>query len=255
VITTDLILLCCFSLCAGFIDAIVGGGGLIQTPAILFTFPQYPVATLLGTTKIPSFSGTSMAAWQYAQKVSFNRGLLTVTAATAFFAAMLGASLVTYLPNQFLKPVMLCLLIAVAIYTWLKKDFGQQTKEAFLPAGNTWVWGAVIGGVIGFYDGFFGPGTGSFLILAFISLMGFDFLHASAHAKVVNLATNIAAILYFALHGHILWPVSLAMAAANLTGSFFGARLAILKGNSLVRRFFLLVVGATILRFAYEIFK
>lgn len=196
-----------------------------------------------------------MAAWQYAQKVTFNRGLLAVTAVTAFFAAMLGASLVTYLPNQFLKPIMLCLLIAVAVYTWSKKDFGQQTKEAVLPAGNTWVWGAVIGGVIGFYDGFFGPGTGSFLILAFISLMGFDFLHASAHAKVVNLATNIAAILYFGFHGHILWPVSLAMAVANLTGSFFGARLAILKGNSLVRRFFLLMVCATILRFAYEIFK
>lgn len=228
---------------------------MIQTPAILFTFPQYPVATLLGTTKIPSFSGTSMAAWQYAQKVRFNRGLLAVTAVTAFFAAMFGASLVAYLPNQFLKPVMLCLLIAVAVYTWFKKDFGQQTQEAVLPSGNTWVWGAVIGGVIGFYDGFFGPGTGSFLILAFISLMGFDFLHASAHAKVVNLATNIAAILYFALHGHILWTVTIAMAAANLTGSFFGARLAILKGNKLVRRFFLLVVCATILRFAYEIFK
>lgn len=196
-----------------------------------------------------------MAAWQYAQKVRFNRGLLAVTAVTAFFAAMFGASLVAYLPNQFLKPVMLCLLIAVAVYTWFKKDFGQQTQEAVLPSGNTWVWGAVIGGVIGFYDGFFGPGTGSFLILAFISLMGFDFLHASAHAKVVNLATNIAAILYFALHGHILWTVTIAMAAANLTGSFFGARLAILKGNKLVRRFFLLVVCATILRFAYEIFK
>lgn len=254
-ITTDLILLCCFSLCAGFIDAIVGGGGLIQTPAILFTFPQYPVATLLGTTKIPSFSGTGMAAWQYAQKVSFNRPLLAVTAITAFFAAMLGASLVSYLPNQFLKPVMLCLLIAVAVYTWFKKDFGQTAQEALLSSGNTWAWGAVIGGVIGFYDGFFGPGTGSFLILAFISLMGFDFLHASAHAKVVNLATNIAAILYFALHGHILWPVTIAMAVSNLTGSFFGARLAILKGNQLVRRFFLVVVIGTILRFAYELFK
>jgi uncharacterized membrane protein YfcA len=255
VITTELITLCCFSLCAGFIDAIVGGGGLIQTPAILFTFPQYPVATLLGTTKIPSFSGTSMAAWQYAQKVSFNRGLLAVTAVTAFFAAMLGASLVSYLPNQFLKPVMLCLLTAVAVYTWFKKDFGQQAQAALLPAGNTWLWGAVIGGVIGFYDGFFGPGTGSFLILAFISLMGFDFLHASAHAKVVNLATNMAAIIYFASHGHILWPVTVLMAASNLTGSFFGARLAILKGNRLVRRFFLLVVCGTILRFAYELFK
>ncbi|GAA0547522.1 sulfite exporter TauE/SafE family protein [Chitinophaga japonensis] len=254
-IATELLLLCCFSLCAGFIDAIVGGGGLIQTPAILFTFPQYPVATLLGTTKIPSFSGTSMAAWQYSQKVRFHRGLLGVTAVTAFFAAMLGASLVSYLPNRFLKPVMLVLLIGVAIYTYLKKDFGQQAQAMVLPAGNTWLWGIVIGGVIGFYDGFFGPGTGSFLILAFISLMGFDFLHASAHAKVVNLATNMAAIIYFASHGHILWTVTLLMAASNLAGSFFGARLAILKGNTLVRRFFLLVVCATILRFAWELLK
>jgi len=253
--TTDLVLLCCFSLCAGFIDAIVGGGGLIQTPAILFTFPQYPVATLLGTTKIPSFSGTSMAAWQYAKRVQFNRPLLLVTALTAFFAALCGSSLVAYLPNHFLKPVMLVLLIAVAIYTYLKKDFGQQTHQPVGPVRNTWVWGIVIGGVLGFYDGFFGPGTGSFLILAFISLMGFDFLHASAHAKVVNLATNVASITYFASHGHILWPVTILMAVSNLTGSFFGARLAILKGNSLVRRFFLLVVCGTILRFAYELWK
>jgi hypothetical protein len=253
--TPDLALLCCFSLCAGFIDAIVGGGGLIQTPAILFTFPQYPVATLLGTTKIPSFSGTSMAAWQYGRRVQFNYGLLGITAIVAFLSAMVGASLVSYLSNHFLKPVMLCLLILVALYTYFKKDFGQQTQTAALPARNTWLWGAVIGGVLGFYDGFFGPGTGSFLILAFISLMGFDFLHASAHAKVVNLATNLAAILYFGLHGHILWPVTLLMAASNLTGSFFGARLAILKGNRLVRQFFLLVVGGTIVRFAYELFK
>jgi uncharacterized membrane protein YfcA len=253
--TTDLVLLCGFSLCAGFIDAIVGGGGLIQTPAILFTFPQYPVATLLGTTKIPSFSGTSMAAWQYARRVDFDKPLLLITAATAFAAAMAGSSLVSYLPNYFLKPVMLVLLIAVAIYTYLKKDFGQQAHN---PAGyvrNTRVWGVVIGIVLGFYDGFFGPGAGSFLILAFISLTGFDFLHASAHAKVVNLATNMASILYFATHGHILWPVTILMAVSNLTGSFFGARLAILKGNSLVRRFFLLVVCGTILRFAYELWK
>ncbi len=253
--TTDVAILCCFSLCAGFIDAIVGGGGLIQTPAILFTFPQYPVATLLGTTKIPSFSGTSMAAWQYARRVEINRPLLLITAGTAFLAAMLGASLVSYLPNHFLKPVMLVLLTGVAIYTYLKKDFGQETHTSVTPMGNTWLWGAVIGLVLGFYDGFFGPGAGSFLILAFISLMGFDFLHASAHAKVVNLATNLAAILYFGLHGHILWPVTILMAVSNLTGSFFGARLAILKGNRLVRKFFLLVICGTILRFAWELFK
>lgn len=252
-ITVELAILCCFSFAAGFIDAIVGGGGLIQTPAILFTYPQYPVATLLGTTKIPSFSGTAMATWQYARRVSFAWPLLLITGFMAFIAAIGGSSLAAVVPSHYMRPVILCVLIGVALYTFLKKDFGQHTareKTVRYPL----LLGAAIGLLLGFYDGLFGPGTGTFLILAFITIMGFDFLRASAHAKAVNLCTNLASIIYFGSHGHILWTVTACMAICNLAGSFFGARLAILKGNKLVRKVFLAVICATILRFAYDIF-
>lgn len=250
---TSLYLLCAFSFCAGFIDAIVGGGGLIQTPALLFLYPHQAVPALLATTKIPSFSGTALATYTYSKKVTMHTRLLVIMGLTAFGASMLGSSMVSRLPNQFLKPFMLCLLTGIAIYTFINKSFGQSTQPK-PPMRNAWPLSVAIVAVIGFYDGFFGPGTGSFLILLFIGVMGLDFLHASAHAKSVNLATNMASIIYFGLKGLIIWHMAIPMAVSNLCGSFFGARLAILKGNRLVRYFFLVVICCTILRFAYDLF-
>lgn len=249
-----LLLLCLAAFAAGFIDAIVGGGGLIQTPAILIILPQYPVATLLGTTKIPSFTGTSIAAWQYARRVKLQYKLLLTIAAVAFLAALLGSRLASMLSNQVLKPVMLVLLTGVAVYTYMNKKFGQQEHKEKIPAHTIW-YGAALGLLIGFYDGFIGPGTGSFLILVFIAVLGQDFLHASAHAKIVNLATNLASILYFSSTGHILYEYAIPMAACNVTGSFFGTRLALLKGNRFIRIFFLIVVIGTIIRFAWDVFR
>ena len=249
----EIIILCVAAFAAGFIDAIVGGGGLIQTPATLITLPQYPIATLLGTTKIPSFIGTSMAAWQYARIVQLRWKLLAMMCSIALLAAYAGSKTVSIVSNAFMKPIIFGVLIAVAIYTYSKKNFGTNIANTKAPK-NEWLIAASFSLLIGFYDGFIGPGAGSFLVLFFISALGFDFLKASAHAKFVNLATNMGSIIFFSSSGHILYQYAIPMAICNFTGSILGTRLAILKGNSFIRIFFLIVVIGTIIRFGYDIF-
>ncbi|MFD2287070.1 TSUP family transporter [Pedobacter petrophilus] len=248
----ELILLCLVAFAAGFIDAIVGGGGLLQTPATLLILPHYPVATLLGTTKIPSIAGTTLAAFKYSRQVKFNLKVLAACASTAFFAALMGAFLVSRIDNAVIKPIILVVLILVALYTYFNKQFGIHQEKNHSVKKQV-LMAAVFGLVIGFYDGLIGPGTGSFLILVFIAVLGFDFIGASAHAKIVNIATNLAAIIYFSYSGHILFQYAIPMAVFNLCGAHFGTRLALLKGNKFVRIFFLVVVFGTILRFAYDI--
>ena len=252
--TTELILLCIAALSAGFIDAIVGGGGLVQTPAALSLLPQYPVSTILGTLKIPAFSGTSFAAAQYAKKVTINYKRLAVMTAVAFTASFAGSKLLTVVSNQFMKPFLLVVLVLVAIYTYTNKNFGNHTAKEH-STRRQMLYAMLISIIIGFYDGFIGPGAGSFLILAFINFLGFDFLKANAHAKFVNLSTNLGSMTFFALSGKIIYTIALPMAICNAIGGFLGARLAILKGNAFIRIFFLIVVSATILRFAYDVFK
>jgi uncharacterized membrane protein YfcA len=248
----ELVLLCLVAFAAGFIDAIVGGGGLLQTPATLLILPHYPVATLLGTTKIPSIAGTTLAAFKYSRQVKFNLKVLAACASTAFFAALTGAFLVSRIDNAVIKPIILVVLILVALYTYFNKQFGIHQEKNHSVKKQV-AMAAVFGLVIGFYDGLIGPGTGSFLILVFIAVLGFDFIGASAHAKIVNIATNLAAIIYFSYSGHILFEYAIPMAAFNLCGAYFGTRLALLKGNKFVRIFFLIVVFGTIMRFAYDI--
>jgi uncharacterized membrane protein YfcA len=251
--TQEILLLCMVSFCAGFIDAIVGGGGLLQTPAMLIILPQYPVATLFGTTKIPSLAGTAFAAFKYSRRVTINWKLLCPTIVTAFTGALLGAYCITLIRSDVIKPVILVLLIGIAVYTYSKKNFGLH-QEMNLTLAKQLIIGLFFGFAIGFYDGLIGPGTGTFFMLAFISLLGKDFLNSSANAKYLNVGTNIAAIIYFAKSGHILYAVAIPMAVFNLGGSFLGIKLALLKGNKFIRIFFLIVVSATILRFAWDIF-
>lgn len=251
--TEELILLCIVSFFAGFIDAIVGGGGLLQTPAMLIILPQYPVATIFGTAKIPSLSGTALAAYKYSRSVELNWKLLTYIILAAFVGAMIGAYCITLMDSSLIKPFILMLLICIAIYTYSKKNLGMHQAKDFTFFKEV-IIGLTFGFAIGFYDGLIGPGTGTFLVLAFITLLGNDFLHSSASAKYVNVATNIAAMIYFASSGNILYQYAFPMAAFNLCGSFMGTRLALLKGNKFIRIFFLIVVSGTILRFAYDIF-
>jgi len=248
-----MVFLCLAAFLAGFVDAIVGGGGLIQTPAALILLPAHPVAAVIATTKIPSFSGTSFAAWQYVRKVPINWKFITIVATIAFFSSYAGSYLLTQVSNSFMKPVLLVVLTAVAIYTFTKKNFGQKVHK-----DNSYqreiVYAVLISLSIGFYDGFIGPGAGSFLILAFISLLGFDFLQASANAKLVNLATNLGSITLFIVQGKILWLFAIPMAVSNALGGMLGARLAIIKGNKFIRIFFLLVVIGTLIRFMFDVF-
>lgn len=251
--TYIIVLLCLAAFAAGFIDAIVGGGGLIQTPMGLILLPNLGVATVIGTLKIPAFSGTSFAAWQYLKKVDMNWRLLFIMMALAVPSAFLGSTILTYVSNDFMKPLLLVILSLLAIYTYAKKNFGQQVAKN-LTAKQQVYYAVLISIVIGFYDGFIGPGTGSFFVVAFIALLGFDFLHASANAKMVNLATNFGSIVLFTIKGKIIWSIAIPMAFCNALGGWLGAKLAINKGNGFIRIFFLIVVMGTLLRFAYDVF-
>lgn len=202
-----IIIFCIASFTAGFIDAIVGGGGLIQTPIGLIMLPSFPVSTVIGTLKVPAFSGTSFAAFQYLKKVDMNWKLLFIMMLLAFPSPFLGSTLLTYLSNDFIKLLLLVVLSLLLVYTYAQKNFGQHIVKK-QSARNQILYAILISFVVGFYDGFIGPGTGSFLVLVFISLMGFDFLHASANAKMVNLATNFCSICLFMLKGKIIWAVA-----------------------------------------------
>lgn len=251
--TFTLILLCVAAFSAGFVDAIVGGGGLIQTPAALVLLPDLPVSTVIGSIKIPSFSGTFFAARQYLKRVQLNWKLTFLMCLTAFIAAFAGSQLLTVVSNRYMKPVIFIVLILVAIYTYTKKDFGQQVHKKHSSKNILWL-SLLISLVIGFYDGFIGPGAGSFLVLAFIAILGFDFLQASANAKIVNLSTNLGSIVLFLLKGSILWTVAIPMAISNAIGGIIGASLAVKKGNQFIRIFFLIIVTATLIRFGYDVF-
>ena len=251
--TSILIFLCLAAFASGFVDAVVGGGGLIQTPVALVLLPNYAVSAVIGSLKIPAFSGTSFAAYQYLKKVQMNWKLLAIMSVLAFAAAFLGSNLLTLVSNDFMKPLLLVILTLLAVYTFLKKNFGQhQAKE--MSQRKQIFYAVTISLCIGFYDGFIGPGTGSFFVVAFVSILGFDFLHASANAKMVNLATNFGSICLFALKGKIIWAIALPMAASNALGGWIGAKVAISKGNGFIRIFFLIVVVLTLIRFGYDVF-
>jgi uncharacterized protein len=251
--TYVIVLLCIAAFFAGFVDAVVGGGGLIQTPIALILLPEYAVASIIGSLKIPAFSGTSFAAYQYLKKVTMNWKLLAIMAVIAFGSAFLGSHLLTQVSNDFMKPLLLGILSLLAVYTFMKKDFGQHQHKTH--SHKKLVFYAIgISLCVGFYDGFIGPGTGSFFVVAFISILGLDFLHASANAKMVNLATNFGSICLFVLKGKIIWTIALPMAASNAFGGWIGAKVAIKKGNGFIRVFFLVVVVATLARFAYDVF-
>jgi uncharacterized protein len=250
----ETIILCVVTFFAGFIDSIVGGGGLIQTPAMLVLLPGYPVATVLGTTKIPSMTGTTFAAYRYSREVDIEWKVLLCIAGSAFIGSIGGSYAITLVKGEFIKPVILMILMAVAVYTYWNKNFGLH-QEKSIPISKQIFIGLLFGSVIGFYDGMIGPGTGSFLILCFVLFLGKDFLHASANAKLVNISTNLASILFFSSTGHILYQYAIPMAVFNLAGSYLGTRLALLRGNKFIRLFFMTVILGTILRFAYDIWS
>jgi uncharacterized membrane protein YfcA len=250
---TEYLFLGAAAMLAGMIDAVVGGGGLIQIPALFSTLIQVPPATLLGTNKLAGIWGTSAAAVNFSRRVQLHWSTAVPAAIAAFVLAFAGAFTVTKVSPEFLRKLLPFILIAVAIYTFKKKDFGSIHAPRH-DGMQERIFAISIGGCIGFYDGFFGPGTGSFLVFLFVRFFGFDFLAASAVSKVVNVACNMSALLWFGYSGHLLWQAGLLMAICNVSGSLIGSRLAIKHGSGFVRKLFLLVVSALILKTGYDAF-
>jgi uncharacterized protein len=249
----ELVFLCAAALGAGLLDAVVGGGGLVQIPALFSAMPNEMPAIIFGSNKLSSIFGTGVAALRYSHSVRIRWNAVLPATITAFIFSYLGALTVSLVPADLMRVLVMPLLIVVAAYTFFNKDLGsvhaplhEGAREKFLAIG--------LGAAIGFYDGFFGPGTGSFLVFLFVRYFGFDFLRASAAGKVVNVATNLAALLYFLPSGNVIWQLGLLLAAFNVMGSLLGARLALRHGSGFVRQIFLLVVSALILKFGYDTF-
>lgn len=249
----DLLTVSAASLLAGFVDAIVGGGGLILVPALFGTFPNAAPATLFGTNKGAAVWGTGLATVQFARRVTLNWGALLPAALAALAGAALGAWAVTQVDGTGLRRALPFVLAAVLAYTLAKKHLGREHAPRWTGRAEAAV-AAAIGLVIGFYDGFFGPGTGSFFVFLFVRLMGYDFLHASASAKLLNTATNLSALTAFALTGHVWWHIAAVMAVANIAGSLVGTRLALKHGAGFVRGVFIVVVSALILKTGWDAF-
>ncbi len=224
-----------FAFCAGAIDAAVGGGGLIQIPALMGALPHYPTATVFGTNKLASICGTASAAFSYLKQVKIQWKLLAVIGITAFISSFGGAACVSLIPQEILRQ-------------FGQVHFQQEiTRKMLLIAG--------VGGLlIGFYDGIFGPGTGSFFIFYFIRYLKVDFLHASALSKIGNFMTNFAALSFFIPTGHVLFQLGLLMAVANVCGSLVGVKMALKYGSGFIRILFLILVSILICRLAYQMF-
>ncbi len=250
----DISILCAFAFCAGMIDAVVGGGGLIQIPALLNVIPTAQAATLFGTNKLASVCGTSLAARSYLGRVHIPWSLVLPAAISAFIMAFLGAATVSFVPQALLRPLVLMLVIAMAIYIFKKKDFGT-IQRPFEIGTRERVMSVLIGGGIGFYDGLFGPGTGSFLIFLFVRYFAFDFLQASASAKFVNIATNIAALMYFVPSGNVLYAIALPMAIFNMLGAYTGSWVAMKRGVGFVRLLFLCLLVILIFKLAHDMVR
>jgi uncharacterized protein len=238
---------------AGWVDAVVGGGGLIQLPALLIGLPSdTPPAMILGTNKISSFCGTATSSLTYALRIRLDWWTVAPLVIASAVGSAIGAWLARLLPREAFTPIVLVALIGVGIYIWRRPQLGMVSTRKQVGRGR---YGrtAAIGLGVGAYDGFLGPGTGSFFVILLVIVLGYGFLEASATAKIANLITNLSAIVVFGLSGSVLWTLGLMMGAANLIGGYLGARTAISRGNVFVRKVFLIVLAGLIIKLAYDV--
>ncbi len=249
----ELLIVAAASGLAGFIDAIVGGGGLVLLPALFAVFPTAHPATLSGSNKGAAIWGTAWAAQQYAQRVTLRWQALGLGVASALIGSFGGAWMLTVVNPAGMRKALPLVLLGILAYTLAKKELGREHAPRFEGRQEAVLAGG-IGLAIGFYDGFFGPGTGSFFVFLFVRLLGYDFLHASASAKLMNTATNAAALVLLISKGHIWWHVAAVMAVTNVIGSLLGTRLALRHGAGFVRGVFIVVVGALICKTGYDAF-
>lgn len=237
-------------LIAGFVDAIAGGGGLITVPMLLAT--GLPPQAALATNKFQSSCGTSLATWQFARHGLLKWRELKLGVIATLVGAVAGAWTVTRVSSAFLRPAIPALLIAIAVYTWLKPDLGRESRPARMPAAS---FALLFGFTLGFYDGFFGPGTGSFWMVACVLVLGLDLLGATAFTKAMNLTSNLASLAVFLVAGEVRFGVGLAMAAGQIIGGQLGARAAIKGGSKLIRPVFLTMVLALAAKLLWDNFR
>jgi uncharacterized membrane protein YfcA len=238
---------------AGFVDAIAGGGGLIQTPAMLLSFPDRNPVSVVATSKTAAFFGTTTAAIKYRKSIKSDPKLLWAMVLPAFIGACFGALLASHISPDIFKVAIFYMMIAIFFYTLLKPDLGKVHVEKHSPR-RLLIIGSIAATLIGFYDGLIGPGTGTMLMIALVAIMGFAFVGASAIAKVVNATTNLASIIVVGLRIGIMWKLGLLLGVANLLGGYVGSHLAIQKGSSFIRIFYLIVTGLLILRLGYSLY-
>ena len=250
----QLLLMCFAALLAGFVDSIVGGGGLVQVPALFILYPHFEIPRIIGTNRFSSFMGTAVAGYQYSKKVEIPWRTVIYAGIGAGIMAFLGAKISDIVDEKILKPVILVLMTAIAIYTFTKKDLGQDERLKFELAKVPF-YGLLIGSSAGFYNGFVGPGTGSLLVFGFVSIIGYGFLKASAISKIVNVIADVSSLGFFISAGYVQFEIAIPMMICNMIGAYFGSKMAILKGNEFVRKFFLIVIFALILRFGWDIVK
>ncbi|MEV4948523.1 TSUP family transporter [Streptomyces sp. NPDC053755] len=250
---TTLLLLCAAALVAGWIDAVVGGGGLLLLPALLLGLPHVPAAHVLGTNKAVAIVGTSGAAVTYVRKAPVQVKTAVRIGLAALAGSMGGAFFAAGISSDVLRPVIMVVLLAVAAFVMLRPSFGTGGGSK-APVGRARVVTAIVlvGGGIGFYDGLFGPGTGTFLVLALSAVLHLDLVTASATAKIVNVCTNAGALAMFAYQGTVLWQLAAVMAVFNLAGGMIGARMALRKGAEFVRGVLLVVVLSLVAKLAFD---
>ena len=249
----SILLLCLAAVGAGWVDAVSGGGGLLQVPSLLVAMPGSPPALALGTNKLASIIGTTGAASTYLRSSVLDLRTAMPMALAAIAGSVIGASLATRIPGQAFRPVILVLLVGVWLWTLLRPQMGSEQRLRWEGKRRHYAIAIAAGAGIGAYDGLLGPGTGSFLLIVLVAGLGYSFLNASATAKVVNVGTNLAALAVFGISGQVLWVVGLLMGACNLAGALVGARMAIERGSSFVRGVFLAVVGLLIARLAWDL--
>ncbi|WP_229599696.1 sulfite exporter TauE/SafE family protein [Runella slithyformis] len=250
----DILIASFAALLAGFVDSIVGGGGLVQVPALFILFPHFSVSQVIGTNRFASFVGTSVAGYQYARKVEVPWRVVCITASGTAVMSFLGATIASHLKAEVLKPLILFLMTAIAVYSFSNKTLGQYERVSVSVVRLQW-YALLIGMAMGFYNGFVGPGTGSLLVFGFVSIMGYQFLRASAVAKVINVVADVASLAFFIWKGYVEFDIAFPMMACNVLGAYLGSRLAILRGNTFIRKVFLIVIFGLILRFGYDVWR
>ena len=249
-----LVFLALAGLAAGFVDAVVGGGGLIQLPALLVGLPGASPVQLLATNKLGSIMGTTTSSVTYYRRIRPDLRTALPLAGAAFAGSLGGAALAFLISKAAFNPIILAVLVGVGVYTLAKPSMGQlqQLRFGHRHPRRHLATAALIGVVVGAYDGALGPGTGSFFVFALVSVLGYGFLEASAKAKIANLATNLAALVVFVPQGAVIWQVGLLMGGCNVIGGYLGTRVAVSRGSRFVRVFFVLVLAAFIVKIGYD---